>query len=409
MPGLNPDVEGNMLQFMDGRTLVSWSGVSKYASLFLSNDKFKFLFTTRYPQLLAHPSGYAILTELNPGNCWKVLCSELSSPREEFPTPSVHFLQETCESKSKQLVARCKEICGEGYKEAASPVHENSLLAKAKKAHDTSEAECQVLQVQFIGLINSLKETHTASQIRDLCYRFIDLDPKQLETEQTLSGALIGRMILHPEFSQIYLSIARIQKQLIKVYNERDRCGWEYIGLYQDYCNCVRKQNEANVALKSLKGHSFKDNALIADHLFDLRIKLDSNKRIVQLPSKIQILKECSIKINNVLSKKQESPASEEDLSAIREAINSDPDEAALIWKSLYDRCGNNIIKDYWAENNFSGHLQDLAQLVKDRETMLEANLREAKDELNNKEGVINSNQFDEGKSELRTLIRDFK
>ena len=120
-PGLVTDAEQNIVTFVDGKSLLSLSGVSKWAFEFLSNEVFKNLFHERYPDLFEIKNAYTILKFKDsligligdyPKKCWKILYSALS-PLEGSIKLSKSFAKEVRESKILQLeriLGRLKEM-----------------------------------------------------------------------------------------------------------------------------------------------------------------------------------------------------------------------------------------------------------------------------------------------------------
>ncbi len=395
--GLVWDVQPKIIYFCDTNSQLQLSQVNKLANNFLSNfPHFHDRFYGQHPCLVPYDKLFTVLISDSNSNCWKILCKVMDPAcRVPLPVPfSQSFFEQTkphvmekLYSERQGLEEQRKAICGSYIKDPASPIDQAwKQYEEAKQERMRLELELKHKSVNGEPIEDAKEKT-----MRRLGEAHPDFDD--------LVG-VISAVCSNPEFfikmtEEEFANLPADKRQDMKI---------ECLEVYREYAQ-IRDASKEFFKGKSLEDAldgAYKDldykQLCFQYHIDQLDTKIASYNE--NFPQKYQLalnpsfitafvlenaiinkphLKKC-LELLDLLEKdpQENSPKV---LDQIRGLINACTFEyennihnhhhpyhrfiqSSIIWESLYDRCGNKVIEDSWAEKHFHKHLPQLSAII---------------------------------------------
>jgi hypothetical protein len=288
-PGLDKYSVFAVLEQADERSVVILSGVNREACQFLSNDGyFKQCVAFAFPKLIAIGFTFPLLCETHPINCWKFLsCASKESClvlNNTFLKVRVPFVCSELESKKAHAKAQIQAICGSGYEDPDSSIHQ--LWLEYEKANSDMHKIMEDLQND--------EHWSNASRTMVLAHGGVQLCVGTMEFLKSHSGLLApGKE--EELFAEAYSSQVPLRQDLLSCYRDwysfykkdreatdrRHKCYNDYLEVKDrrlEYCDIQQACNNEIAGLQDASGWMW--NHRINEHRLDLGREFDQAKRV---------------------------------------------------------------------------------------------------------------------------------
>lgn len=373
---------------------------------------------------------------------WKLLCSVFSNPNcnFSFPISNAPLVQQSLiqgwESVKSELEHQMKEICGNGYQDPNSKIHQAWLLRKntqlkfkeltsfsysnpqlylhinhytslmensySKNSDIYSHKEIYNAHNNFIKLKKENRELKNYDmhdwvdiilQLKKMNHQmneYLELEHLRSKTEKFLeiANTSIKNTPNHIEtFSNIHkLRLSNIKNFIIlseffhlcqNSLSLQSKFDTKAIESIKNYINMLPKEIKTLICNKFYSEYAFyaEEESWVENHFHEFPVEFTQEI----LNQKEQLMGELEnpnlIRFRVILENKNLPP-----LEKIRMLINSSS-ASQLIWETLYKSCSGKTIEERWAENHFHEFLPTLHQILTNlHEEALEQSLKLAQE-----------------------------
>ncbi len=224
--------------------LRGFNQINKTAYTALDNEHFKRVFESLHPKLAGSPFVFQVLRTFHPGTCWKVACWMLARPHRQMT--NLHFLSQAplqLPLLKAQMDRGLKEICGSGFGDPASLIHQAWLAMKG-----------------LPGAAKACKSTHTYPALEkereklDKYTSQINHDIQEQQGTHYIGSYSQKKWLLeHHDFLAVELEFARTVEDVVSGDNDcLDECHTRIENMLTMHDNTLSKNSVEIEKLRSL-------------------------------------------------------------------------------------------------------------------------------------------------------------